>query len=264
MTAEIGHALLWLALGCALLQAVAGLVPRAGLGQLAVPAAMLQGWLWLWVAAALLWSFYSTDLSVAAVATNSDAALPAALRLAGVAVQAGGGLVAAAALAAWGGAALAFVAGAARQSIGAAGTVGTLLSLAVLLGVQPFARAAPAPTAGAGFPVAARAWLAALAPPGPAAAGTIAALTPVAGPDSTGVIAEVHVGGATLLPEWRETTQPRAAFAVADSGLDGGDWIAASLRPDGAGWQATATRLPLWPAAALLLAVAGLIWWWRR
>lgn len=257
MIAEIGHALLWLALGCAVLQAASGLT-RGWLEPLTVPAAILQGWLWLFIAASLAWIFWSTDLSVAGVAATSDAALPPVLKLAAVVVQDGGWLIVATALVAWAGATLAFAAGRARRTIGAAGAVATVLTLSLLLVVAPFARLVPAPTAGAGFPVAARAWLASLSPPGRSVPGAaVIAVTPVAGPDSTGVAAEVRSGSTVLVPEWRETIRPRAGFAVADSSLGRDGWVSAAIYPSNGGWRVVATELPLWWAGAILVVLAA-------
>lgn len=277
MIAEIGHALLWLAAACALLQAVAGLLPRAGLERLTVPAAMAHGWLWLWVVGGLGWVFFTTDLSVAGVAATTSIALPDGLKLAAVVVQTGGPVIALGALVAWGGAALAFVAGQARPAIGGVGLAGVAVAAVLLVVVQPFARLVTAPTEGAGFPSASRAWLAGLAPPGatvvdaPLPLGgsangvTLGAVTPVAGPDSTGVLAEIRVGGTVLTPEWRETTRPRAGFAVGDSAFGAGGWFAARLAPaDGGRWRVSVTRLSwLWPVLAALIAGA-VAWAWRR
>ena len=278
MIAEIGHALLWLAAACAALQAVAGLVPRAGLERLAVPAAMAHGWLWLWVVGGLGWVFWTTDLSVAGVAATTSSALPDGLKLAAVGVQGGGVVIALGALVAWGGAVLAFVAGQARPAIGGAGLAGVAVAAVLLVVVQPFARLVPAPTEGAGFPSATRAWLAGLTPPGttvvdaPLPLGgsangvTLSAVTPVAGPDSTGVLAEIRVGGVVLTPEWRETTRPRAGFAVRDSAVGAGGWFAARLAPaDGGRWRVSVTRLSwLWAALAVLAAAAAALAWRRR
>lgn len=277
MIAEVGHALLWLAAACALLQGVAGLHPRLGLERLTVPAAMAHGWLWLWVVASLGWVFWTTDLSVAGVAATTRSDLPGWLRLVAVVVQPGGNVIVIGALVAWGGAALAFFAGQARPLIGSAGLAGVSLAAALLFAIQPFERLVPAPTEGAGFPSATREWLAGLAPPGatvidaPLALGgsangvTLAAVTPVAGPDSTGVIGEVRVGSVGLVPEWRETAHPRAGFVVGDSAVGSGGWFAARLQPAGGGrWRVVVTQLSwLWLVLGALVVAAG-AWTWRR
>ncbi|QXQ06736.1 hypothetical protein KX816_01265 [Sphingosinicellaceae bacterium] len=280
MIAEVGHALLWLAAACALLQTIAGLVPRARLERLTVPAAMANGWLWLWVVAGLGWVFWTTDLSVAGVAATTRSDLPGALRLVAIVVQPGGSVIVLGALLAWGGALLAFVAGQARPAIAGVGLASVSVAAILLVGVQPFARLIPAPTEGAGFPSATRGWLAALAPPGatvvdaPLPLGgigngvTLTAVTPVAGPDSTGVMGEVRVDGVVLLPEWRETMRPRDQFAAVDSRLGVGGWFAARLQPEGDGvWRVSVTRLSwLWLAGALagVVALVAVIWARRR
>ena len=272
MIAEIGHALLWLAAACAGLQVVASLAPQARITGLAVPAAALQGWLWLWIAACLIWVFWTTDLSVAGVAATTAAATPPGLKLAAIVVQDGGWMVVATALAAWGGGVLAFLRPGGRVTLGVAGAAALVLTLALLAGVQPFARLVPAPTEGVGFPAAVRARLAALGAgePGPSFAlgetrggTTLVAVTPVAGPDSTGVAAEVRVGGTVLLPEWRETMRPRAAFPVAAHGFGMGGWISTTLAPAEPGrWRVGVTRLGwAWLLLPLLIGGAG-AWSW--
>lgn len=276
MIAEIGHALLWLAAACALLQGVSGLHTRLGLERLTVPAAIVHGWLWLWIVACLAWVFWTIDLSVAGVAATTRSDLPGGLKLAAMVVQPGGNVIVIGALLAWGGAVLAFAAGQARPFIGSAGLAGASIAAALLISVQPFARLVPAPTEGAGFPVATRAWLARLAPPGvtvvdaPLPLGgsangvTLAAVTPVAGPDSTGVTAEIRVDGLTLTPEWRETAHPRAGFAVSDSSSGSGGLFAARLQPAGGGrWRVSVTRMS-WLLPVLAALAASAIAWTRR
>jgi len=240
--AEAGHALLWLALGMAALQAAGGWVPA--LRALAVPAAVLQGWLWLWIAGCLIWVFAVTDLSVAGVAATTTAALPLPLKLTAIAVRDGGGLIVLTALAAWAGAVLAFFGGQRGRAVGIAG-LGALALTAALLGTAPFARLVPAPTAGAGFPVAVRARLAALMPSGAVLNDGVAlvAVTPVAGPDSTGVLAAVRAGDRLLAPEWREVGG--TGFPVADGTLTWRGWVAATVVPaPGGRWRVRVTRWP--------------------
>ncbi len=241
MIAEAGHALLWLALAMAGLQAAGGFV--AALRTLVVPAAVLQGWLWLWIAGCLIWVFAVTDLSVAGVAATTDAALPPPFKLIAIALQ-DGGLIVLTALAAWVGALLAFRCGQRTRAIGGAG-LATLALTAALLGAAPFARLVPAPTAGAGFPVAVRARLANLMPSGAVLRDGVApvAVTPVAGPDSTGVLAVVQVDGTQLAPEWREIGG--TGFPVADGSLTWRGWVAATVVPaPGGRWQVRVTRWP--------------------
>lgn len=272
MIAEIGHALLWLAAGCALLQAVGGLLPQARIAGLTVTAAALQAWLWLGIAACLGWIFWTTDLSVAGVAATTDAGTPDGLKLLAIVVQDGGWLIAATALIAAAGVGLAF-ARPSQRGLGALGAAGVVLTATLILAVAPFARLAPAPTEGAGFPVTIRAGLAGIGgvPGAPLALGatrgdtTLVAVTPLAGPDWTGVAAEVRAGGTVLLPEWRETTRQHAGYPVAAHGLGPGGWTTATLAPDtGRRWRVGVSRIG-WAWLLLpLLAVAGGVWAWRR
>lgn len=273
MIAEVGHALLWLAAGCAAVQAAGPVRLRA----LTVPAAVLQAWLWLWIAASLAWVFVTTDLSVAGVAATTAGATPTSLKLIAIVVQDGGWLIAATALLAWTGCVLAFFAARLTRLLELLGAAGLMLTLALLVAAPPFARLSPAPTEGAGFPSRPRAALAALVPgiadaPLTLALGeqrgdvTLTAISPTAGPDSTGIVGGVRIGKALLTPEWRETVQPRAAFAVADTGRDELSLVGAAMtpRPDGR-WQVAVWRLPLVaPALALIAAGSWLVWRWRR
>ena len=266
MIAEIGHGLLWLAAACALLLTVAGFAAR--LNDLAVPAALAVGWLWLWILACLAWLFWNVDLSVAAVAENTQSRLPAGLRLAAVVLRPGGGWPIAAAVV-----------------LGVIGGVALVLH-ALVLAAPPFARLDPAPTEGAGFDPVWRDALAARALAGPrwtmfdaplavgqrAGAYRLAAITPVASSDSTGVGAEVHVDDLVLLPEWRETILPRHASAVPDFAWVGIGWWSAQIGPprsDGR-WRVTVERVvpvPLFLGAAALIGGGVLLWrrrTWRR
>ena len=88
MIAELGHAALWLAAALAILQLLGGALALresdAGpLGQLARPAAILQGALAAFSFAALLWVFAITDLSVKLVAANSHSMKPMIFKLSG-------------------------------------------------------------------------------------------------------------------------------------------------------------------------------------
>ncbi len=289
MIAEIGRGLLWLAGACVGLAAVAGLLPRARLSGLAVPAAVLSAWLWLWIAAALAWLFVHDDMSVAAVAGNSHSHLPANLKLAAIVLRDGGGWLAGAAGSTLAAAAVALLAGRRIAAVGAVAALSLGLHLGLLIAADPFARLDPAPTEGVGFPSVWRDRLAALAPPGTVVADAVlplggsvaagpdrlrfAALTPDAGPDSTQVLAELRLvapSGASvvLIPQWRETNLPLHAAPVADSVLAWGGWYAATLGPPGPDgrWPVRVTRLDWRPLAgiAVALAAGGVLLAWRR
>jgi len=88
MIPEIGHFLLWLALGVAL---VLGVLPMVGAARgradwmaLARPAAALQFGLVVASFACLTWAFVQHDFSVLYVASNSNSALPLPFRIAAV------------------------------------------------------------------------------------------------------------------------------------------------------------------------------------
>ena len=276
MIAEVGHGLLWLALACALLLAVAGFWPR--LNDLAVPVALATGWLWLWVLGAIAWVFWSLDLSVAAVAANTQSRLPEGLRLAAAVLRPGGGWPVAAAAIGIAGAVAALRRDGSR-TLGGFGLASAMLTAIVLTGA-PFARLVPAPTEGAGFDSGWRARLAglgsggtrvfdgSLAPGTAVGAVRLAAITPVGGPDSTGVAGEVRVGGVVLLPEWRETILPRAGYRVADIAWTAGARWRATLGPPDADvrWSVTVERLSLIPLYLALAgaAGAGALAWRRR
>ncbi len=87
MIAELGLAALWLAASLALLQVIAGLSALSGrgveLGALVRPVAAAQGVLCIIAFGALLWLFWTTDLSVLLVASNSHIDKPAIFKLAG-------------------------------------------------------------------------------------------------------------------------------------------------------------------------------------
>jgi cytochrome c-type biogenesis protein CcmF len=87
MIAEAGLAALWLAAGMALLQMLGGLAALSGrAGALAVmvrPVAVAQGALCAGAFSCLLWLFWTTDLSVLLVASNSHIDKPAIFKLAG-------------------------------------------------------------------------------------------------------------------------------------------------------------------------------------
>lgn len=87
MIAEAGLIALWLAAALALLQSVGGVVSLAGKGDLlshlTKPVAVAQGFLCLISFAALMWLFYTTDLSVLLVASNSHVDKPVIFKLAG-------------------------------------------------------------------------------------------------------------------------------------------------------------------------------------
>ncbi len=86
MIAEAGLAALWLAASMALLQIIGGFALLAGrgetLGALVRPVAVAQGILCVTAFTALLWLFWTTDLSVLLVASNSHIDKPAIFKLA--------------------------------------------------------------------------------------------------------------------------------------------------------------------------------------
>jgi cytochrome c-type biogenesis protein CcmF len=87
MSAELGHAALWMAAALAILQLLGGALAQrdaqAPLAALVRPAAMLQGFLAVFSFAMLLWVFAITDLSVKLVATNSHSMKPMIFKLSG-------------------------------------------------------------------------------------------------------------------------------------------------------------------------------------
>ena len=87
MSAELGHAALWMAAALAILQLIGGVLAQrdvqAPLAALVRPAAMLQGFLAVFSFAMLLWVFAITDLSVKLVATNSHSMKPMIFKLSG-------------------------------------------------------------------------------------------------------------------------------------------------------------------------------------
>ncbi|TRW15011.1 heme lyase CcmF/NrfE family subunit [Glacieibacterium frigidum] len=274
MIAEIAHGLLWLASACAVLQVYAAW----RLPELTVPTALAVGWLWLWIFGGLAWLFWSLDFSVAAVAANTQSALPESLRLAAAVLRPGGVWPVAAALVAWVGAVLAWR-GAARSVLGVIGGVSVALH-AVLLIAAPFTRLDPAPVEGAGF---ASVWRDRLATLGlPAAAPVVAmpfavgaradgvaldTVNPVGGQDSTAIVGDVRVtiDGADLVlhPEWRETILPRHASGVPDTGCSGlGCWRATIGPPMGdARFMVSVARVTVWPFLAAAVALGALLGW---
>jgi cytochrome c-type biogenesis protein CcmF len=85
MIAELGHAMLWIAAGLALLQLVSGIGELRGHGAVASPRplAVGQGVLTLIAFAMLIWLFAVTDLSVDLVARNSHSEKPMLYKIAG-------------------------------------------------------------------------------------------------------------------------------------------------------------------------------------
>ena len=87
MSAELGHAALWMAAALAVLQLIGGAIaqrnPDAPLAALVRPAATLQGFLAVFSFAMLLWVFAITDLSVKLVVTNSHSMKPLIYKLSG-------------------------------------------------------------------------------------------------------------------------------------------------------------------------------------
>lgn len=284
MIAEIGLALLWLAAACAALQVVAGLVPRAGISNLGGPAALAQGWLWLWIIGCLCWVFAQGDMSVAAVAANTHSALPMGLRYAAIVLRDGGGLLLATALVALGGGVLALTHRPPVRWLGAIGAVAMLLHVALFVAALPFARLVPAPTEGAGFDSGWRDRIDRLAPIGSVVFGgallpgatsgevRFAGLVPAAGPDWTAIEATIEVGSpATILkPQWRTTNRPQHSASVSDLKLGPGGWYSAEIgapRADGR-WPIIMRQVALTPFLLLgsgilagLYALARRRWW---
>lgn len=282
MIAEIAHGLLWLASACTVLQICAAW----RLPELGVPAALAVGWLWLWIAAGLVWLFHALDFSVATVAANTHSALPEGLRLAAAVLRPGGGWPVAAALVAWGGAIFAWR-NAGRIALGVIGAASVGLH-AVLLTTVPFSRRDPAPVEGAGFASASRDWLATIGLPasapavampfavGAAADGiALVAVDPIGGADSTAIIGfvRVRIDGADLMlrPQWRETILPRHASAVPDTGCDGLTCWRATIGPlrADARFMVMVARVRVLPVVLAVVALLALAGWagvrvWRR
>lgn len=84
MIAELGHAMLWIAAGLALLQIVAGIFELRGRHIVAArPLAIAQGVLTLTAFLLLIWLFVRSDMSVDLVARNSHSDKPLIYRISG-------------------------------------------------------------------------------------------------------------------------------------------------------------------------------------
>jgi cytochrome c-type biogenesis protein CcmF len=160
MIAEFGLAALWLAAALALLQGVAGLLTLLGKGEglsaLIRPVAIAQGILCLSSFAALLWLFWTTDLSVLLVASNSHIDKPAIFKLAGAWGNHEGSMLLWVTILSLAGGAVAVL----EKRLDAATLTASLMAQALLslgffafllLSSNPFARINPAPASGAGL-----------------------------------------------------------------------------------------------------------------
>ena len=160
MIAEAGLAALWLAMSMALLQVIGGLGVVSGraetLGVLVRPVAVAQAILCATAFAALLWLFWTTDLSVLLVASNSHVDKPAIYKLAGAWGNHEGSMLLWVTILAIAGAAVALF----EKRLDAATLSATLMAQAMLaLGFfaflifssNPFARLNPAAAQGAGL-----------------------------------------------------------------------------------------------------------------
>ncbi len=160
MIAEAGLAALWLAAAMALLQLVGGLtLLRGGEGQLTTlikPAAMVQGALCIFSFAALMWLFYTTDLSALLVAKNSHIDKPMIFKLAGTWGNHEGSMLLWVAVLSVSGAAIALLEKRIDiKTLHATLAVQAFIALGffafLLFSSNPFERLTPAPVAGAGL-----------------------------------------------------------------------------------------------------------------
>ena len=160
MMAEAGLAALWLAAAMALLQLVGGLtLLRGGEGQLTPlikPAAMVQGALCIFSFAALMWLFYTTDLSALLVAKNSHIDKPMIFKLAGTWGNHEGSMLLWVAVLSVSGAAIALLEKRIDiKTLHATLAVQAFIALGffafLLFSSNPFERLTPAPVAGAGL-----------------------------------------------------------------------------------------------------------------
>jgi cytochrome c-type biogenesis protein CcmF len=160
MIAEAGLAALWLAASMALLQMLGGLSVLTGrgeaLGAVVRPVAVAQGVLCLGAFACLLWLFWTTDLSVLLVASNSHIDKPAIFKLAATWGNHEGSMLLWVTVLAVAGAAIAIF----EKRLDPSTLSATLMAQGILaLGFfafllfasNPFARLNPAPAQGAGL-----------------------------------------------------------------------------------------------------------------
>ncbi len=160
MMAEAGLAALWLAAAMALLQMVGGLaqlgVRGSELAVLVKPAAIVQGALCSFAFAALMWLFWTTDLSVLLVASNSHIDKPWVFKLAATWGNHEGSMLLWVTVLSLAGAAIALVEKRLdQQTLSATLAVQGLLALGffafLLFSSNPFERLVPAPAQGAGL-----------------------------------------------------------------------------------------------------------------
>ena len=160
MIAEAGLAALWLAASMALLQIIAGMAALTGrseaLGLLVRPVAVAQAALCGMAFLALLWLFWTTDLSVLLVASNSHIDKPAIYKLAGTWGNHEGSMLLWVSILAVAGAAVAlFEKRLDQTTLSATLMAQGMLALGffafLLLSSNPFARLNPAAAQGAGL-----------------------------------------------------------------------------------------------------------------
>ena len=160
MMAEAGLAALWLAAAMALLQMVGGFaqlgVRGSELAVLVKPAAIVQGALCSFAFAALMWLFWTTDLSVLLVASNSHIDKPWVFKLAATWGNHEGSMLLWVTVLSLAGAAIALVEKRLdQQTLSATLAVQGLLALGffafLLFSSNPFERLVPAPAQGAGL-----------------------------------------------------------------------------------------------------------------
>ncbi len=160
MIAEAGLAALWLAASMALLQMLGGLAALSGraasLAALVRPVAVAQGALCVGAFTCLLWLFWTTDLSVLLVASNSHIDKPAIFKLAGTWGNHEGSMLLWVTVLAVAGAAIALF----EKRLDTSTLSATLMAQGILaLGFfafllfasNPFERLNPAPVSGAGL-----------------------------------------------------------------------------------------------------------------
>ena len=160
MMAEAGLAALWLAAAMALLQMVGGFaqlgVRGSELAVLVKPAAIVQGALCSFAFAALMWLFWTTDLSVLLVASNSHIDKPWVFKLAATWGNHEGSMLLWVTVLSLAGVAIALVEKRLdQQTLSATLAVQGLLALGffafLLFSSNPFERLVPAPVQGAGL-----------------------------------------------------------------------------------------------------------------
>ncbi|MEP7350157.1 MAG: heme lyase CcmF/NrfE family subunit [Sphingorhabdus sp.] len=160
MIAEAGLAALWLAAAMALLQMVGGFAQLNARGSelaaLVKPAAVVQGALCAFAFGALMWLFWTTDLSVLLVASNSHIDKPAIFKLAATWGNHEGSMLLWVTVLSLAGAAIALVEKRTdKQTLSVTLAVQGLLALGffafLLFASNPFERLVPAPAEGAGL-----------------------------------------------------------------------------------------------------------------